>query len=338
MKRAFLRATAPAAVLILILLAAGCGKKESADPSLGAVVARVNGESIHESEAAREVQSLLAMMGPAGANAQSDPTALQQIRQQAINNLIDRRLLLDRAKTEGIVPGDEEVTAELEKVKATFPDPAAFQARLAQVHMTEDEVKREIGMNLCLTRLREKVSAGLPAATNEDAVKYYAEHPDEFQSPEEIRASHILIRSSAADSAAVRAEARKKAEAVLAEVRGGRDFAEAAKEHSQDPGTAPNGGDVGYFSRGGGMPPALEAAAFTLDAGKSSDIIESPYGFHILKVTEKRPARTIPIEEVQEKIVQFLDQNKGNRAIQSVIEESRTKAKIERIEPEASKG
>ncbi len=336
MTRALFRAAVAAAALAMSLLAAGCGKKESSDPSLRAVVARVNGQAIHEAEAAREVNNLISSMGAAGASAHSDPGVSAQFRARAIENLINRRLLLERAQAEGLVPKDEEVAAELEKVRAQFPDAAAFQARLAQFSTSEEDVKGEIRMNLCLSRLQEKLAASYPAATPDDATKYYADHTEEFESPEEVRASHILIRSAETDSAAVRADARKKVEGVLAELRGGRDFADAAKQHSQDPGSAQNGGDVGYFARGR-MVPQFEAAAFTLEIGKVSDIVETPFGFHILKVAEKRASRLIPIEEVRDKIVEYLDQTKGNRAMQAVIEEARAKAKIE-VVPDGTKG
>ncbi len=340
MRRALFRAVVAAAAIAMGLSAAGCGKKESSDASLGAVVARVNGQAIHEAEAAREVNNLIASMGAAGASAHSDPSVSAQFRSRAIDNLINRRLLLERAQAEGLVPKDEEVAAELEKVRTAIneggQDSTAFQKRLAQFSMTEEDVKGEIRINLSLQRLQEKLAASYPAATPDDAVKYYADHTQEFESPEEVRASHILIRSAETDSAAVRAEARKKTEGILAELRGGRDFADAAKEHSQDPGSKQNGGDVGYFSRGR-MVPQFEAAAFTLGIGKISDVVETPFGFHILKVTEKRAARLIPIEEVRDKIVEYLDQTKGNRAMQAVIEEARAKAKIE-VVSDATKG
>jgi parvulin-like peptidyl-prolyl isomerase len=328
--------SALALCISLAIFAAGCGKKESSDAALGAVVARVNGQPIHEADAAREANNLIAAMGPSAAGAHSDPAVASQFRERAIQNLIDRKLLLERAQLEGVSAKDEEVTAEFEKLKAQFPDTAAFRAKMAQFEMSEDEVRTEIRAGISLTHLQEKLMASYPAATPDDAAKYYAEHPQEFVSPEEVRASHILIRSAESDSAAVRGEARKKTEQILAELKGGRDFAEAAKQHSQDPGSAQSGGDLGFFARER-MVPQFSEAAFSLEVGKTSGVVETPFGFHIVKVTDKHPSRTIPIEEVRDKIVQYLDQTRESRAMQDAIKEARAKAKIEMVS-EGAKG
>jgi peptidyl-prolyl cis-trans isomerase C len=320
-----------------MLFTLACGKgKPAGEGSPGAMVARVNGEEIREGDVTREVAHLAAVMGPSAAQAQTDPAQMAQLRSNAIQNLVDRSLLLARAKEENLTPTDDEVMGELEKVRSQYADTSAFTAKLASLSMTEADVQNELRMNLCLRRLVEKSAASLPAATAEEAEKYYRENPTQFESPEEIRASHILVRAAETDPADARAAAKTKAEGLAAQARGGADFGEMAKANSGDPGSAANGGDLGYFARGRMVPP-FEQAAFALKVGEVSGVVETPYGYHIIKVTDRREARTLPLDEVRDKIVQYLERTRGDRAIRTILDEARAKAKIERLD-EPGKG
>jgi peptidyl-prolyl cis-trans isomerase D len=135
---------------------------------------------------------------------------------------------------------------------------------------------------------------------------YYDEHvADRFTSEEKVRARHILVKTDAGADDAKKAEARKKAEGLLARAKGGADFAELARKQSDDPGSATKGGDLGLFSRGQMVPP-FEAAAFALEPGQLSEVVESPFGFHVIKVEEKKPAGARPLAEVRDEIVKTL--------------------------------
>jgi hypothetical protein len=123
-------------------------------------------------------------------------------------------------------------------------------------------------------------------------------------------------------------ELRKKAEGILARVRAREDFATLAKESSEDPGSAPKGGDLGTFGRGQMVPP-FEQAAFALKPGEVSGVVETPFGFHIIKVTERIPARKLAFPEVKERLKQEMVQQKRQRAQQSYLNSLRAKAKIE---------
>lgn len=130
---------------------------------------------------------------------------------------------------------------------------------------------------------------------------FYETNRAQYSTPEEIRASHILFNLEGATPEEVRA----RAEAVLAEARGGADFAALAREHSQDQGSATQGGDLGFFGRGR-MVPEFEQAAFALEVGAISDLVESPFGFHVITLTDRRPGQTQPLEAVRDEIVDQL--------------------------------
>jgi peptidyl-prolyl cis-trans isomerase D len=124
---------------------------------------------------------------------------------------------------------------------------------------------------------------------------------DRFTDPEEVRARHILIRLEPGADDAAKAKARAEAEDLLKQIHAGGDFDALAKKHSTDPGSAPKGGDLGFFPRGR-MVPAFDAAAFALEPGKVSELVETEYGFHIIKVEEKKPGGPRPFEVAREQI------------------------------------
>jgi peptidyl-prolyl cis-trans isomerase D len=134
-----------------------------------------------------------------------------------------------------------------------------------------------------------------------DIERYYNDNIETYSTPEQVRASHILFKTEGKKDEEVKA----KAEAVLKEVRAGRDFAELAKKYSEDEATAKNGGDLDYFSRGK-MVPAFDEVAFALAPGQISDLVKTQYGYHIIKVTDKKPATTKTLDEVRTQITEQL--------------------------------
>jgi peptidyl-prolyl cis-trans isomerase D len=134
-----------------------------------------------------------------------------------------------------------------------------------------------------------------------DVERYYQQNVQQYSTPEQVRASHILLKAEGKDDAAVKAQA----ESILTQVKAGADFAELAKKISQDEASAANGGDLDYFGRGR-MVKEFEEAAFSLAPGSISDLVKTQYGYHIIKVVDKKPAATRPFEEVRQQIADQL--------------------------------
>lgn len=143
------------------------------------------------------------------------------------------------------------------------------------------------------------------SVSDEEVASYYERNLSNYTEPEKVRARHILVRVDPEATAEEREAARRKAEALLERLRAGEDFAALAKENSDDPGSAAQGGDLGEFARGT-MVKAFEDAAFALEPGQTSEIVETMYGYHIIRVEEKKPGRTRPLEEVGEEIREHL--------------------------------
>jgi peptidyl-prolyl cis-trans isomerase D len=146
--------------------------------------------------------------------------------------------------------------------------------------------------------------------STEEVNDYYTRHLETFQSPEQVRARHILFKVASSASAEQEAQARTRAEEVLAALRNGEDFATLAKQHSEDTATAEQGGDLGYFPRGQMVAP-FEEAAFSLPVGQLSDLLRTPFGWHILRVEDKREAETKPLAEVEPEIVDKIREEKA---------------------------
>ena len=160
---------------------------------------------------------------------------------------------------------------------------------------------------------------------------YYDQHTtDRFTRPEEVHARHILVDVAPEADDAAKAAAHKKAEGLLAKVRGKADFAEVATKNSDDPGSASKGGDLGFFPRGR-MSPAFEDAAFALAPGAISDIVETPFGFHIIKVHAHRPPRTVPFAEASGQIKEFLARNQRETKLEQFVTQAKAKSKVEML-------
>jgi peptidyl-prolyl cis-trans isomerase D len=176
---------------------------------------------------------------------------------------------------------DAEVNAEFEKHKDRYRIPEKRKIRYLLVDT--DAVKAKVV---------------IPPG---DVERYYQQNVQQYSTPEQVRASHILLKTEGKDDAAVKAQA----ESILTQVKAGADFAELAKKVSQDEASAANGGDLDYFGRGR-MVKEFEGAAFSLAPGSISDLVKTQYGYHIIKVVDKKPAATRPFEEVRQQIADQL--------------------------------
>jgi peptidyl-prolyl cis-trans isomerase D len=172
---------------------------------------------------------------------------------------------------------DEEIAKHFEDNKESFRVPEKRKIRYLLVD---------------LESIRAKV-----VVTPADIDSAYNDNIDQYRTPEQIRASHILLRTEGKDDAAV----RTRAEALAKQAKEGGDFAELAKRNSDDEATAPNGGDLDYFGRGR-MVPEFDQAAFAMKPGEVSDPVKTQYGYHIIKLTEKKDGLTRPIEEVRQQL------------------------------------
>ena len=166
------------------------------------------------------------------------------------------------------------------------------------------------------------------AVKPEQVETFYKNNPDQFTQPERVKASHILISVPETADAAAKAAGQDQGRADSQGVKAGKDFAALAKQHSQDPGSAVNGGDLGFFQQGQMVGP-FNDVAFSLKPGAISDLVETQFGYHIIRVAEKQPARTVPLEEVRPQIEQYLQNRNRETETQAFVKALRAKGKVE---------
>jgi peptidyl-prolyl cis-trans isomerase C len=306
----------------------------TAESDADKIAVTVNGVDIAESEIEELIKPRLEMM--ARQAAQLPPAFAEQqkkeLRQQALEQLISRHLLDERVKAENIVVGEEEVISALAKMFST-QEPLSLEDLKKQIEsrgQSFDEVKQQAQKGLAYRKVMEAQWAGKINVTEDDAKKYYDENPKRFETPEQIRASHILIKSELTDPNAdpneAKAKAKTKTQDLLEQIKGGADFAELAKAHSTCP-SAPNGGDLDFFPRGQTTPP-FEKAAFELEVGQISDIVETEYGYHIIKVTDHKDAGVTSFEQAKDNITGQLTREKQSAFADEYIESLKAAANI----------
>src|SRR5438067_3437835 len=246
---------------------------------------------------------------------------------------------LEALVTDGVGVSDGELEERYrfdhEKANLAFVRSAAADLA-ATITLSDEELQKYLDEHADAYRVPARVRARYVAyrpadflsqveVKDDDVAEYYALHKeDKFTEPEQVRARHILIEAAADAGADEKAAARKKAEELLAKVKAGADFAALAEETSQDPGSGAKGGDLGLFPRGR-MTPAFEEAAFALQAGGVSDVVETPFGFHVIKVEEHRPGGVKPLEAVHDEIADGLKQERSLALARKQAEEDRRK-------------
>ena len=287
------------------------------------VLAHVNGEDVTKADLDRAVQALEARAGGPVPAEQRD-----QVVRGVLDQLIGYKVLVQETRARKVAVPDADVDARIGQIRGQFPSEAEFTQMLTQRNLTLEQVKSDARQDMAIAKLIEDEIASKVAVKPEQVTDFYAKNPDQFKQGESVRASHILISVPKGADATAKAQARAKAEEVLKEVKGGGDFAALAKQHSADPGSAANGGDLGFFQQGQMVGP-FNDAAFSLAPGAISDLVETDFGFHIIKVAEKKEGRTIPLEEVRPQVEQYLERLNRQEQTETFVNGLKAKGKIE---------
>ena len=286
------------------------------------VVARVNGEDVKKADFERMIKTIEARAGQP-----IPPERRDEILRGALDQLIVYKLLAQECKTRGLAATDADVDAKLAELRKQFPTEDAFSKALQERGLTLDGLKSDARTDLSVSKLMDTEVASTPGPSDAEAQDFYAKNPDKFKQEEQVRASHILIRVDEKADAATKKKAKDEIESVLKQARAGADFAALAREHSQD-GSAAQGGDLNYFTKEQ-MVPAFSNAAFALKPGQISDVVTTQFGYHIIKVTDHKPARVVPFEEASAKIKEFLGEQKKQQHADAFIDGLKKKSKIE---------
>ncbi|HMO50712.1 MAG TPA: peptidylprolyl isomerase [Kiritimatiellia bacterium] len=290
-----------------------------------AVIAVVDGKEITQAEFDRE---MVVMMNRMQGRVPPDRIGQmrEQMRTQLLDNLITREILLAKVKAEGIEITDADFAEAVEQLTENFPPGVSLEDMLEQTGTSMDDFRENFGMELKVRKLIESHTGGKLVASDEDIRAFYDENSEQFERPESVQASHILISVDPTDSEEAKAAKRQQIEALREQALEGADFAALAGEHSTCPSSA-QGGDLGSFTRGR-MVPEFEAAAFSQEIGAVGDVVETQFGFHLIKVTERNEPGMTPFEEIKEQLGQYLTNQKQQQAAQTYLQELREAATV----------
>jgi peptidyl-prolyl cis-trans isomerase C len=251
-----------------------------------------------------------------------------EVLRGVLDQLVAYHLLAQESRARKLAVPDTDVDARLADIKKSFPTEEAFKQGIAAQGLTMDQLKAQAKTSLEVAKVIDSEVNSKVAVQDPEVKNFYDQNIDRFKQGDSVHAAHILIGVPQNATADAKAEAKAKATAVLKTVKAGGDFATLARANSQDPGSAPNGDDLGFFPKGQ-MTPAFEEAAFKLKPGATSGLVETPFGFHIIKVLEKRAPRTAPFEEVSGQIKDFLTQGQREQKLEQFVEQVKAKGKIE---------
>jgi peptidyl-prolyl cis-trans isomerase C len=306
------------------------------------IIAKGKGVSVSRSELDEELIRIKSLMAAQGRALPEDAPAVER---QVLDDLISRQLLLSKS-------------TEADKSKAKVQFEASLQKFKTAGKLTDEEFNQRLSQQLRIQDLTRQQweqqsieRAMLPIVlqrelkidiTTDEARKFYDENPAKFEQPEMVRAAHILISTRSTDPDAAlsggrpkttelsddqKAAKKKLAEDLLKRARAGEDFAKLAKEYSEDPGSKENGGE--YTFPRGQMMPEFEAAAFSLNTNQISDIVATTYGYHIIKLYEKIPAKKIDFDKEASDIKDYLAQREIQKQFPTYVQGLRKDAGVQ---------
>ncbi len=331
--------------LLLAVFAAGCSggqtSKEPAPKAVGqepastppasvppvdpksfpAVVARVNGAEISQDDLLERAKAA------SRSDRSADPGSIA-FYNQVLDDLISAELLFQDSKSKGLVPSDKEVEQRVSQIRARFPSAEKFTQTLSENGLTEERMKHALRRDLGIERLLQKEVTSAVSVDDAEVRKFFDDNAEKMRSAEELRVSHILVSADANASKQTLDQARNKAESLRSRALAGEDFAKLARENSDDPGSASLGGDLSWMGRGVMVPP-FEEAAYALKVGEISPVIQTTFGFHVIKLVDKRPGKALLFDDVKDQIGRYLKEVAVQDQIGAKVKALREKAKVE---------
>ena len=286
------------------------------------VLARVNGEAVTKVDFDRLIKNM-ELRGDQPIPAERRDAVYRQV----LDELVTYTVLSQETRARQVAVTDEEVESAVKQMRGRMGTDEDFKKALDARGMTLDKLKADTRVDISINKMVEAEVATQPAPTDVQVRDFYDKNPDKFKQDEAVRASHILFRVDENADATTKKKAMDEAQSVLKQARGGADFAELAKKHSAD-GSAAQGGDLNFFTRGQMVPP-FDQAAFGMKPGEISDIVTTQFGYHIIKVTERRAPSTVPFDQVSDRIKEFLTQQQKQQKADGFIQSLKQKAKIE---------
>jgi peptidyl-prolyl cis-trans isomerase C len=298
----------------------------AAQMKAGAVIMTVNDQPIYSWEVALMAPQVQKELAGRGA-----PPKREDVINLAVRRIVDSRLLAQEALRRNLKPDSGRVEGALAQIEAQSGGRGGLDVALDRFGATYDQLRasvseKDLVQTFVTTQIEPQVSV-----TAEDVAAFYGANPEMFERPDMVRARHILVRLTPTSTTADKKEARTRANAAHQRVVAGEDFAVVAREVSEGR-EASQGGDMGFIAQDS-MMPELTNVAFSLEVDQISDIIETRFGFHILKLEEKRAASKMSYEEAKEPVRQLLIENLSGEKMAELLGELHESATIVKNAP-----
>jgi len=342
----FMKSHGPLLIALSLCLAApatllAADKKKTAPPpapadaptakpfALPDTVAIVEGAEVKKDELEKAFNNLLAArkMTPDAIPAEQRLQGYHMV----LDEIIIDKLLAKRAA--GTAVSDDDVKAQWERIKGNFGSEEELKKQVEAAGETIEKVKKGLHDRLAEEHWLDDQIKDKVAVTDADAEDFYKKNPEQFKSPEQVRASHILVKVDADAKPEVVVEKQKAAQAIAARVKKGEDFGKLAKELSEDPSAKQNSGDLDFFTKEA-MVPEFSKAAFAMKKDEISDPVRSEFGFHVIKVTDRKDAETVTLEKAKPQLLAYLKNQKKQAEIEKVVQDVRAKADVKINLPE----
>ncbi|MCP4681259.1 MAG: peptidylprolyl isomerase [Desulfobacterales bacterium] len=315
------------ALALVLISSASCTPKEQSSEGKAAIV---NGSVITQEEFDKQIDRFKQQFAASGKTVSE--SELLDAKKKILEDLINRELLYQESKKMEIRVDEALITKQKDQIKKRFPKEEDYKSWLSKMNFSEEEILSQIRIGMVLEQLTQKKFADKIQISDEESKTYYNSNPASFKKPEQVNARHILIKVDPKADKSVKAEARKKIGDIRKKLEQGEAFATLAKEHSQCP-SSEKGGDLGYFPRGKMVKP-FDEAVFALKPGELSDVVETRFGYHLIKAIDKKTESTTSYEDVKERLKGYLKQQKVQTQMRSYTKQLREKAEVEIFLPE----
>jgi peptidyl-prolyl cis-trans isomerase C len=314
-------------LIAVITLSSGIFSFAWAEAGAQKILATVNGVAISQKNVDIEFNRI--RLQAAGRQQPIDPSQVSALKNQIVETLINRELLYQDSQAKGITVAISEVDAQLEKIKQRISPAKSFAETISEIGISEKEFKNEISKAIMINKVLDATIYQKVSISEKEMKIFYDNNPQFFKKPEQVKASHILITANSQSTDEQKQQALKKIEEIRDKLNQGGDFAELAKQFSECP-SGKNGGDLGTFEKNK-MVKAFSDAAFSLEPGEISDIVETQFGYHIIKVFEKTPETKLQYADIKERLNQNLKRQKIQKETGAYIDQLKKAADIQRI-------
>lgn len=296
------------------------------EPPNGAqVVAEVNGVPVDARRVERVLDAARLRFGAGAADGSH-----QESLRKALQLVIDGELLYQAAREQGVQVTEQEIQAQIESVRSQFAADAEYETHLSEAGLTAEFMRVQAERRLITESYARSIADDL-TLDEEQARRIYEARREEFARGAEVRGAQILIRALPTASDEQREAARRKIEEAASRLKAGEPFERLAREFSESP-FAERGGDLGFVKRGRVLP-ELEQVLFATPVGETSGIFETPHGFNLVKILERREGSVPDFEEVRNSLLMVMAREQQDHALSEHVRQLRSKAEIRILDP-----